>query len=248
MKKILILAFLAIIFGCSEDEQNESPAANSSETGNKFYLNGKLQSMKFEDASDEYVLVVHGEKRIDAFSSEKELAKAPIDERIYKHYLLAEASLAAANNNSSKEMKTIEEIEEKFINKSSINKDVEDDFDPHDIYDSELGIPNHSDDLVMHWVRHDVSWFSIPLKTTYDVHLDLHAVYDATGRRDFYNQYVPYLFGREHTIKNHSETWKILYLQDWDDHTWHVQFFPPNSDVDHEPTGDWVRAIYVSDF
>ena len=234
MKKMLILAVLTVIFSCSSDENDKLQASDSQESISldKFYLDGKLQpSVKFEEADpNSYEIVIHGDKRVDAFSSKDELAKASyLDKRIYTDFLIANSAPNAYPSNDG--YKTITELEDlAFDNKSSISIKSDNDPDPHGIFDDALDIPNHSDELVFHYVRDDHSWISIPLKTTTTTRLDAYAVYDALGRKNFYNIVTGYLFEREFTIKNHSDTSKYLWLRSKHDDAWHFYYFFKNEE------------------
>lgn len=240
------MATLALIISsCSKDENNDlQETVNQEFTGkNKFYLNGKLQSVSFEDANpNTYELVIQGDKRIDAFSSAEELAKSNFDKKIYEQYMIAKSSTP---ENTSKESKTIEELEANFDKQVSSSTNAKaSTADPHGIFDHNLGIQNHTNQLVFHYVRPDISWMNIPLRTSSNAYLDIYAVYQSTGLKNFYNQDTSYLFERSFTIKNHSEVTKYLYLKRKSDNRWFLYFFNPGQEMS-TPSNYRVSQIYV---
>ncbi|PTX62075.1 hypothetical protein C8N46_103173 [Kordia periserrulae] len=243
MKKILILATLALVISsCSKDENNDfEETVNQEFTGkDMFYLDGKLQSVSFEDADpNTYELVIQGDQRIDAFSSVEELAKSNFDKKIHDQFLTVTSSTPPSTVNK---YKTIEELESSFVDKAPvISKSAT---DPHGIFDHPLGIQNHSNELVFHYVRADISWMNIPLRTSSNAYLDIYAVYQSTGLKNFYNQATSYLFRRSFTIKNHSNNTKYLYLRRASDNTWFFQQFTPGLEVSNLVNFD-VSQIYV---
>jgi hypothetical protein len=239
MKKIIFLLLVsASIISCSTDESNDlQEPVNQEFTGkDQFYLNGKLQSVSFEDAKpNTYELVIQGDQRIDAFSSIEELAKSNFDKKIYEQFLIINSS---TTQNTVEKYKTIEELESEFPKQASVNSKSA------DIFDHPLGIPNHTDKLVFHYIRDTHSWLSIPLITSSDTKLDINAVYESTGRKDFYNQSTGYLFNRDHVIKNHTGATRYLYLRRASDNTWFFQTFPSGLEVSNLVNFD-VSQIYV---
>lgn len=244
MKKIIFLLLVsASIISCSTDESNDlEETVNQEFTGkDKFYLNGKLQSVSFEDANpNTYELVIQGDQRKDAFSSTEELAKSNFDKKIYEHFLIAKSGTL---QNTVNEYKTIEQLESEFPKQASVN--AKSAADPHGIFDHNLGIPNHTNEVVFHYVRDTHSWLSIPLKIAYDAKLDINAVYNSTGLKNFYNQYTGYLFTRPFTIKNHSNSTKYLYLRNKSNNSWSLFILGAGQEISTPANSYEVSGTYV---
>ena len=184
--------------------------------------------------------MIHGDQRIDAFSSTEELAKSNFDKKIYEHFLIAKSGTP---QNTVNEYKTIEELESEFPKQASIN--AKSATDPHGIFDHPLGIANHTNEVVFHYIRADHSWLSIPLKISYDAYLDINAVYNSTGLKNFYNQYTGYLFTRPYTIKNHSDVTKYLYLRNKSNNSWSLFILGAGQEISTLADSYEVSGTYV---